>query len=57
MPFKTYAKNWGKQKELFPSSHQKVKAFGPSPKMLPRFANGWKFEAGDTASEFVLEKK
>lgn len=57
MPFKTYAKNWGKQEEFFQGSHQRFKAFGPSPEMLPRFANDWKFETGDTASESVLEKK
>lgn len=52
-----YAKNWGKQTELFESSHQKFKAFSPSTKMLPRFANDWKPETGDTASELVLEKQ
>lgn len=57
MPFKTYAKNWGKQKELFQRSHQKFKAFGPSLKMLPGFVNDWKFETGDAASGFMLEKK
>lgn len=57
MPFKTYAKNLGKQHELFQSSHQKFKAFNLSTKTLPHFANDWQFETGDTASEFVLEKK
>ena len=57
MPLRRYAKNWGKQTELFESSHQKFKAFSPSTKMLPRFANDWKPETGDTASELVLEKQ
>lgn len=57
MPLKTCAKNLRKPKELFQSSHQNFKAFDLSTKMPPCFAIDWQFETGDTANEFVLEKK
>lgn len=41
-----YVQEFGKQNELFQSSHQKFKAFNLSPKVLPHFASNWKFQNG-----------
>lgn len=46
-----------RQNELFQSRLQKFKAFNLSPNTFLHFANDWQFETGDTAREFVLEKK